>query len=431
MVRSGTWTVAVVTLIAPLGAAAAEDPCASFDRAVLDLADQTRDGALLLALAPHWSSGAIPTLVRRAEADAGPLGEKLLYSVGLSDQAEGLRLLHQKRLPRALAKARSVALFALGEGSESATVSAALSEASGDARFEIAQVLGKVRQPRAREILEGLAGDPDVRVRLAVAESLIGQRSARARKILLDLMHAADPEIAARAGRILSESHFSQGSMEELPSSLQTRAAVRLAAKGHKDVIAKARLDVALADHDRRATALAVLVIAPDETPASIEKAAKKALDRYGPRAALEVKMAQALLGEAAALPALEAADPAFQPGPAQVLIAFSEAGRAHAALPREQAARLVSAVARWKLDDKLWGRFVQALAVVAEDSALEMVRPRLSGAEGPALVSALTVMGQVGRKADVPAMIDTARRPLSAEVRAAAFAAAARLCPR
>lgn len=413
------------------GLARAEDGCGAFDRALVEIAEQTKDGGLLIALAPLLSPAAVSALVRRAESEPNALGEKMLYAVGLSGQAEGLRLLHERPLPRALARPRAVAMFALGEGVHSTTVSATLAEASGDARAEIAEVLGHVRQPRARDILEGMVQDPDPRVRLAVGESLIGQKSARARKVLLDLSHASDAELASRAARALAESHFLQGALEELPAALQGRAAVRLAVKGHKDVIARARQDVMLADHEKRATAFAVMVVSPDETPATLETRSKKAVERYGPRAGLELKMAQALLGDTPAIAALEAADPAFQPGPALVLIAFAEAGRAHAQLPREQAVRLVSALSRWSLEEKLWGKTLDALAVVAGDAVLPLAKSRLGGPEGPGLASAFEVIGRAGKKSDVPSLIESARRPISTALRATALGAAARLCPR
>lgn len=193
---------------------AAAQPCAAVDAEAEALVRGGGDPRVLLEIARDLGPRALSALVVRAEAG----DPTATLALGLSGQAEGLRALRERRIARTAN--RSLALLALGDGTESGTVTRALlGPGSATERARVASYLGMIRAQRAREILELGLIDPEPVVRLEAAKPLAKLRYPKARRVLNELARSAPEPIRSQAAE--ANARAPQGSAEDLMEELE------------------------------------------------------------------------------------------------------------------------------------------------------------------------------------------------------------------
>lgn len=210
------------------------------------------EAGVLRTIAPLLGPRGHAALLVRAEAgDADAV-----LAMGLAGQSEALRALRERRITAR--PARSLALLALGDGSETGTVTRALLGPGSPAeRARVAGYLAQLRAVRAREILELALTDPEPLVRLEAARPLARARHPRARRVLADLArNAAEPiksqaaEASARAPSGAAEDLIDELESEAPPSPTGVDAGMPGAPSAAPDALARARARLAGPDGD-------------------------------------------------------------------------------------------------------------------------------------------------------------------------------------
>jgi len=168
-------------------------PCPSLDAEVESVA--RAGGDILLRIAPWLGGrGAAALLARADQGDA-----QAIMALGLTGQAEALRVLREHRFAKGTSVARALALLALGDGTETATIAHALEVGDPGQRARIVVYLGALRTVRSRDLLEKALSDPDAAVRLEAARPLAKARHPRARRVLLEIARTGAEPLRAAA----------------------------------------------------------------------------------------------------------------------------------------------------------------------------------------------------------------------------------------
>ncbi len=189
--------------------------CAAVDAEVEALIRGGGEAEALLEIARDLGPRGGSALVVRAEAGDATA----VLALGLAGQAEGLRALRERRIPRTAA--RSLALLALGDATETGTVTRALvGPGSAAERARVATYLGMIRAVRARELLEVGLIDPEPLVRLEAAKPLAKLRYPKARRVLVELGRSAPEPI--RAAALEANARAPTGNAEELMEELES-----------------------------------------------------------------------------------------------------------------------------------------------------------------------------------------------------------------
>lgn len=296
--------LAPTTFAAPRAAHSADPGCAALSKEIDSFVLASRDRTVLERLAPYMSANVVPGLIARAQTAPPDLAFQILVAAGRSGHAGALPQLKSFKPGNTieLRAARAVALLALGDGAETATISVALESGPRDLRLNVARALARMRHPRPRELLRSALDDPEPEVRLAAAEGLVVVRSMKGRRVLLELSRSGPEPLKARAARVLGSSRWAAAHLDAIDDSWVGRAEARLAARGRKDVTKRARSMIGSQADAERSGAFAVLAVSAEETPASLEKLAKKAVEKVGEEAEAELLMAQALMGQTSAI---------------------------------------------------------------------------------------------------------------------------------
>lgn len=423
-------------LATPAPVQGAPDPaCAALDREIDALVLATRDPRVLERLAPYISVNVVPKVIARVPKEPPPLAFELLLTAGRSGHAEALRLVRQvtPRQNLEVQVGRSLALLALGEGSETGTIAGALETAPASLRLEIVHALARMKHPRPRELLRGALDDPQPEVRLAAAEGLVRVRSMMGRRVLLDLSRTAPEPLKARAAKVLGSSRWASAHLDAIPRDLVGRAEAKLAARGRRDVTRRARGLLISTEAAQRTGAFAALAVSREETPESLERLARRAASKNGPEVDAELAMAQVLMGDEGAIEKLEALDATLAPNAIAVLWNAAGASDPEAPLTGPAITRLFRLLERWTvsgvLGDRDAARAIDAAAALGQRAARPLARARLLGPDGRALVAAVRALSRAGAIEDVRALIDLSRRKISEETRVEAYRAADRLC--
>lgn len=390
----------------------------------------------LLLLAPHLGPTTIKPLLEKA--DGGDLeGARSAYlAVGLARHAEALRALKSRAWPVARPQklGTALALLALGDGSATGTIAAALRHPDREVRLGTAWALYRMKQKRPRTLLYEALEDVDPAVRLVAARVHLKLGSRRARKVLNELFDSNDPVYQPVAARILLSAgvHFRAEQIERLPEKDRARAYATLDLRGRRPLSRTLKTVILSRNAAERAGAFAALAVVGELPVPILRRTAKKAEELYGELGSAELTMAAALLGDAAALDALSTLNGPAAERAATVLWAFAGAEEADRRLGADQARALARAVERWLVIGALaapWeSRVLAAVEKIDGTVGAELARARVLGPDGPGLRTAIRILGRAGVPSDLGSILGVVGRgePRS---RVAALRAAARVC--
>lgn len=396
------------------------------ERAIETEVTQGTDPRAWLGLAPWIGVSAARTLHSRAATLEGWL------AVGLTRHAELLRVISSSPPPpgRDTRLARAIALLAIGDGADSATISAALHGPDVALRRSVASALGRLPQKRPRVMLEEVLLDADPAVRFQAARVLGPAGSHRARRVLGELTHGTDLDLARRAARALARSGYLLRPEELLllSSSQRLDLVMREAARGRRGSLALLSAERRSKDPEARALAFAALAVLHPEPARLLQKVTQGAKPE---EPTPELLGALALAGEPTAVDRLLALDRAGVERVIEVWFAYSSAP---GELDPERAGRL-SRVAEGWLVRGLVGDLHQRLLLRAFGrldvmSGLVLARARLLGPDGAALRTAARMVGRRGARGDVALLAGVAERT-AGTTRVTALRAAARVCKR
>lgn len=189
--------------------------CSAVDAEAEALVRGGGDPDVLLEIARDLGPRGTSALIVRAEAGDATA----ILALGLAGQADGLRALRERRIPPTAT--RALALLALGDGTQTGTVTRALvGPGSAAERARVAAYLGMIRAVRAREILEVALIDPEPLVRLEAAKPLAKLRHPKARRVLAELARSAPEPI--RGAAVEANAKAPTGNAEELMEELES-----------------------------------------------------------------------------------------------------------------------------------------------------------------------------------------------------------------
>lgn len=405
--------------------------CAEVQRVIDRAPAEAKSGAALLALAPYLGEAAVDGLLERAVQRRDDVLESYL-ALGLSRHASALRALRalpdsadpEQRLGRALG------LLALGDGSGSGTIAAALESGSAPIRVRTARGLARLQQMRPKMMLASALEDPEEEVRLAAARALARLEARRVERTLLELRASTSPQIRRAAAAALLERR-AQSTLEDAPEAPlhlrlvhRTRALVR----GRRARIAA---ELGAADPLVRASAFAAAALTGEPAAPQLRRLAERARSA-SPGPSPEALMALALQGDEAAsaeLPRLEGADAERA---IDVLFAYATLAK-RGELPPERTRALADAALRWLAagpSTEGEARVLGAFGRLEPEVGLRLARGRVGSAQGRAARVALDLFGRYGLASDLPLL--TARagaKDTGFDV--GALEASARICER
>ncbi len=431
----GGFVAILLSLVVPSPAFARPEVCDEVQREIDALA-LAPEPEVLMTLAPHFSPAAIDALLRTARTAPMTTAHGAYMALGLSRMAIALQRLRVERPPPDRRLSWSLAMMALGDVVGTSTITQALLEGDVEVRRLTAEALAIMPQKRPRTILYEALVDDDPQVKLTAAEVHVKWWSARARRVLIDMLSDRDAGRAERAARALFEQdhRFRPDELASLPEGVVAQALVSNAV--HRVRVAKAiRGQLMNQKPIVRSSALAALLATGGlDSPASVTRWAKRARPRYGEEVDGQAAMAIALKN-AGSVDALEKLEPAAVPSAAQVLWAFSGAGAPQNQLEPDHARSIEHVMEAWigqgLLDDPSQARVLQAMATSDPLAGLALARSRMQGPEGRALGEALEIMARIGGDADVPALMAVAKKAHDPKIRASAWRAASEVCKR
>lgn len=390
----------------------------------------------LLLLAPHLGPSTIKPLLEKADG-ADLEGARAAYlAVGLARHAEALRALSSRPWPttRPQRLGRALALLALGDGSATGTIAAALRHPDREVRLQTAWALYRMKQKRPRTLLYEALEDVDPAVRLVAARVHLKLGSRRARKVLLELFDGSDPLYQPIAARILLRAgvHLRPEQLSRLAPEDQARAYALLDLRGRRPLSKNLKTAVLSKSPAERAGAFAALAVVGELSVPVLRRTAKKTEELYGPAGTAELTMAAALLGDGPALDALVTLNGAEAERAVQVLWAFAGADEADRRLGAEQARLVAKAVERWTVTGALaapWeSRALAAVERLDLGVGQELARTRVLGPDGPGLRTAVRILGRGASPSDLATILGVAGRG-EPKSRVAALRAAAHVC--
>jgi len=395
------------------------------------------DSGVLRRLAPYMGSRATKDLMQHVGRPDPGWRYNLYLAVGMTRQSEALQALstHPPTEAGLPVLGHALGLLALGDGTGTPTIAAALSNPSVDRRRRVSRALSRMRHNRPLTMLWDVINDDDPEVQLYAARGLIPSGSRRARRALRKLARDGPPSIRRMAAQALLEAdlRFPPAVLAALPDPVRAQAMAAEAARGRRAVIRRLPSDLLSSDPQRRSGAFAGL--AHRESPARLQVLARRALRKYGADAEAELLMAKALTGDTKAATHLLAVDGAGVQRALGVLWAFAGAGSERARIDEDTAAAIAKVIAHWMatnaLDPRGTSQVIRALETLDPLTSLSVARRRLAGPDDWGLRTALRVMARHGGSHDVPQLYELSRRLDSTRTRVEALRAAARICRR
>jgi HEAT repeat protein len=405
-------------------------PCARVGQALEALVRSSTRASILRRAAPYLGPESLRPLLQRAEEARGSQAFARYFALGLTRQAEALRMLGERPPPTdELARlGRDLALLALGDASQTATLAEALQKGPVQVRRRLVRALGRLHELRPRALVDEALTDEDPEVRTLAAASSLAAGNERAVRTLLEVLRDAPPPVRARAARLLIRAghRFPPEQIADLPEPLRGPA------------IAHSRALSSLTDRDLRSTerslrATALGILAGSRT----ELVRLKLLARKTPiDSAVEAEqlMALALEGEPTALGRLPGFDQAAIEHATLVLGGY--AVQHQHPPPPDTLAVLSTSLEGWmvgrRASEETVLRALRALSAIDSGAALGIARTRLFGPDGSGLRAAIRILGRAANRADLGRLIDLGRRAgLSERSRAEAWLGAARICSR
>ena len=176
---------ALGALCASASSARAEVPCREVQRTLANGISELDDVDAVLRLAPFIDEATLRTL--EGVADRGPdaAAYAAVLAVGFSRRADALGVLRARPGSKTaeIGLGKSLALLALGDGSQTGTIAKALSSDDVERRRRTERALARMHQRRPALLLETAMVDPDEEVRSLAAERSIETKEWRGRGV--------------------------------------------------------------------------------------------------------------------------------------------------------------------------------------------------------------------------------------------------------
>lgn len=412
----------------------AQDVCRSVQRTIDVEAASTNDPRALVRLAPSVGAQAVPALIQRTKSADEEIAFSAFLAIGLSRHADALRLLRDAPRPKSpvVRLGRSLALLAIGDGTETATISHALYEGTVGERRRTAAALAQMRQKRPQLMLFAALEDPDELVRLEAAR-VLWSGSARVRRVLTETFKSGSTTaVKSRAASAMLRAGygFRPEDMASLSASQKMRATIGDAARGRRLSLRSLSAQIRAADPLLRAAAFAAVALAGADSPAQLKKLEKTLM----PKEPIPEAIAALALIDAANVKALETLDRAGIERALAVFYVFTSANLARAQLDPDHAGQIARVAEGWiardQLDEASVARAIRIMERFDPFAGLLLARARLSSADGKAVRAAVRVIGRSGSLGDLPPLVALAKNS-SPQTRSEALRAAARVCAR
>jgi hypothetical protein len=428
--------VLLLSGLAPGIAAAAEPACREVQRTIDQLVADAADPRGAVGLAPFTTQAAVATMLRAAEGSSAAADAAFdrFLALGLTRQAEALRLLRRTAPPATSAHriGRALGLLALGDGAETATITRVLYEGAIEDRRRTARALAAMRQKRPELMLFDALEDVDPVVRFEAARALAESGAVRARRVLVDVLRSRDSELAPRAARTLARSgsgyDFRPDELALLSPQLRLDVVASELLRARRTAPAMLVVQTRAPDDTTRAAAFAVLATVGLDGATPLKKLIPKSPEAPG----AELATALALAGDASMIPRLVTLDAADAQRAIRIIFAFARIAEETADELPVVVARIVAGwLGRRALDEPHASMALRAVERLDPSRALDLARGRLRGApDGPSMRRAIRIVGRHGTTEDLAAL-KTLHPSLKGAARAGLWRAAARICAR
>jgi hypothetical protein len=430
--------IAYIAMTMVLEDSSRASPCQQIARAIDTQAAEAEDPDVLIRLAPYLGMDAVRRLLSRAKTGEEGVAFYAYLAVGLSRHSEALRMIRESSRPASQTKrlGRALALLALGDGSDTGTITLSLLQGTAADRRRVARALSFMPQKRPRMMLYGALEDTDSQVRLSSSKVLFQVESIRARRALIDLFRNGSDAEKKRAGRVLLKSGylFKPDELMMLAPVQRAQSMVLDAVRGRRSNLRLLGQQIRSNDDAVRTAAFASLALLGTDQTAGLRKAERLIRAKNNPDANAELLMALALMNDPSSMASLESFDRQAAERAVGVLWAFAAAGPPKSQLEPDHAGQLARAIEVWiqrgRLDEPEVARAIRSLERCDPLAGLRLARTRLGGAEGESLRTAVRVIGRSGSVSDVVALMGVAKKD-NADLRSDVWRAAARVCRR
>lgn len=434
---AASWVLAGLLLVPMVGSPAPAPPasCKNVADALKTAARDLSSGGALSRIAPYMHPDSVAVLAERlARAEEPRL--PLWLAMGRTQDAAALVALRGIPPSRSLEDrvGHALSLLALGDGSETGTITAALASGPEALRGRTATELAGLWGARPRDLLYPVLEDPSPAVRLVAARHLSAW-STKARRKLQELADGPEAALRAQALETLVErgQRLPLERVQRLSPPHRARALMREASRGNALAAKELRQDLRSSEAVVRTLALSSLAALGAETAESLSRLAAKA--RPAGDVEPELSVARLLLGDRTAQDGLRDAGPEGIGRAVDVLWHYTSSKLKTANPDAAVVAALLPLAERWLtsgvLPDPLAVQLFQVVEGFDPELALRVARTTILGSAGLGFERACLSLSRSGLPADVDALLASARRLSDEEGRAAALAAAARICAR
>ena len=390
---------------------------------------------VLLSVSTYMTASAIRDLVAHLPT-ATPENRRAIYeALGRARHSVGLKWLseHEPSEDPQDRLSHSLAMLALGNGSQTGTITRSLLLGKVTERRFVSRVLATMRQVRPKRILKQALSDADDVVRLNAIRRLGRSRSRATRKVLLELTKSDKVHVRQEASRLLASGRhrLDLEILNELPEPMRSQLYVSAASRRPRKMKKVIKSDVFSKDRLKRSASLAAMVHVLSYR--EFKRIQKKITKRFKKNIAPELAMTLALYNQEDGWMTLDTLDEDELERSIGVLAAYVGAGRRRSEISTAQAERLGSRFEAWMQTDLLTkeyeARVLDALAVLEPNVALNIARKRIQLKDGPGLRAALRYLKKHGDISDLSPLFALLKSKLSEESLAKALTTAATLC--
>ncbi|MEE2902239.1 MAG: HEAT repeat domain-containing protein [Myxococcota bacterium] len=327
----------------------------------------------------------------------------------------------------------SLALLALGNSSQTGTITRSLVLGKVSERRFVSRVLATMRQVRPKKILQQALSDGDDVVRLNAIRRLGRSRVRATREVLLELTKSDKVHVRQEASKLLAKGRhrLDLEILNQLPEPMRSQLYVSAASRHPRKMKKVVKSDVFSSDRLKRSASLAAMVHILSYR--EFKRIQKKITKRFKKDIVPELAMTLALYNQEDGWIMLDTLDKDELERSIGVLAAYVGAGRRRSKISTVQAERLGGRFEAWMQTDLLTKeyetRVIDSLAVLEPNVALNIARKRIQLKDGPGLRAALRYLAKHGDINDLPPLIALLKTKLSEDSLAKALTTAATLC--
>jgi len=427
--------LSLLGLANPAQADQAELACSSVQSVVDKYARSLPNLESLERLSSFMTARAMNDLAAHLKVSNAARRGSIYQAIGRARHSESLRLLLAIPRPEASSERLSLALglLSLGDGTRSATITAALKLGTVAERRAVSHALAKMKQVRPYRMLKPALKDVDDVVRLAAVTRFSRRPLSSLRTHLLALSQSDKIDVRREAAQLLVRGRYrvNYKIILDQPEPMRSQMYVIGATRRSSQITRSLKKDVFSKDRLRRSASLAAMA---HVMPFKRFRRVKKRLDsKFGKGIAPELAMTLAIYDEDDGWAALDKLDANELERAVEVLMAYVGAGPRWAGLSVGHAARFANRLEAWMTTGILSGayerRLLKALFIMEPDVSINVARKRLEFKDGGGLQEALRLLSLRGEVSDVPKIIGVLEKPLRPETRISALLSASRLC--